>query len=128
MTSLFDRTTLMDRIGNDEHVLRELVDLFLDLQPQRMNQLAHAVASEELELARGYAHTLAGAFRSVSMPLLGDLAKALELAAGRDELEDCGKLFQELDGAFARVMVELRTLQATWLTPPVPAKNTQVAA
>jgi len=128
MSSLFDRTTLMDRIGNDEHVLRELVDLFIDLQPQRMNQLAHAVASEEMDLARGYAHTLAGAFRSVSMPLLGDLAKALELAAGREEIADCRRLFLELDTAFARVMCELEALHAEWGAAPNPAAQSRVAA
>jgi HPt (histidine-containing phosphotransfer) domain-containing protein len=128
MSSLFDRATLMDRIGDDEHVLRELIDLFLDLQPQRMNELAHAVASQELELARGYAHTLAGAFRSVSMPVLGDLAKGIELAAARDELAGCQKLFQELDSTFARVVAELKTLQAEWRGAPAPAAEVKVAA
>jgi HPt (histidine-containing phosphotransfer) domain-containing protein len=114
MSSLFDRATLLDRIGNDETVLRELVDLFLDLQPQRMNELAHAVASEELERARAFAHTLAGAFRSVSMPVLGDLAKGIELAAKSEEVDECRRLFQELDATFARVIDELQVLRADW--------------
>src|SRR5579871_1481391 len=116
MSSLFDRAALMERIGNDEHVLRELVDLFIDLQPQRMNELALAVASEECELARSSAHTLAGAFRSVSMPVLGDLAKAIELAAAREAMAECHKLFQDLDGTFARLMDELRNEQNGWRT------------
>ena len=128
MSSLFDRANLLDRIGHDQHVLRELVDLFLDLQPQRMNELAHAVAADELELARGYAHTLAGAFRSVSMPVLGDLAKSLELAAIAEDMTECRNLFLELDAGFARVTAELESLQCEWSGDPDKAEADRVAA
>jgi len=128
MSTLFDRASLMERIGNDEHVLRELVDPVMDLQPQRMNELAHALASEELDLARGYAHTLAGGFRSVSMPSLGDLAKEIELCAAREELAECRNRFLELDATFAQVMAELEALQTAWRGGLTPSTGVKVAA
>jgi len=114
MSVLFDQASLMERIGHDEHVLRELVEMFLDLQPQRMNELALAVASDDLAAARSRAHTLAGAFRSVSMASLGDLAKALENAASAEDLGECRNVFLELDEAFAHVCEELEALQEGW--------------
>ena len=127
MSSLFDRAALMERIGNDEDVLRELIDMFVDLQPPRMNELALAVASEDSDLTRSCAHTRAGAFRSVSMPLLGDLSKSIELAAAREAMPECQKLFQELDATFASLMNELRGVREGWGSE-APADDAKVPA
>lgn len=105
--SLFDRNALAERMGNDPATQREIIELFLDIQPQKVNELAQAVARDDALHARAIAHSLAGAFRSMAMPKLGDTAKALERAAAGADLDECRTLFLELDELFARVCAEV---------------------
>ena len=105
--NLFDRQAFVERIGTDPAVQREIIGLFLDLQPHRMDELAQSVARDDSRSVRILAHSLAGAFRTIAMPLLGDIAKHLETAAARGDLDLCRTLFLELDELFARVMAEL---------------------
>jgi HPt (histidine-containing phosphotransfer) domain-containing protein len=107
MSPLFDRESLLDRIGGDASVLAELIELFLDLQPQRMNKLAQLIAAADYPAAAREAHALAGALHSMSMRAPGDLAKALEQTAAQHDPERCRSLFLALDGTCAQVMAEL---------------------
>jgi len=109
-TALFNRESFSERIGDDEETFRELVDLFLDVQPERMDQLARAVASDDYAQMRIQAHALAGTFRNMSLDLLGDCAKALELAAAGMEVDAARAAFLELDELFGRAMSELEAV------------------
>jgi HPt (histidine-containing phosphotransfer) domain-containing protein len=111
---LFDSAALAERLGPDGNVQREIIDLFLDVQPQKMNELAQAVARDDSHSARGIAHSLVGAFRSMSMPRLGDTAKMLERAATVHDLDLCRTLFLELDELFAHACNEVSDEPADW--------------
>jgi HPt (histidine-containing phosphotransfer) domain-containing protein len=110
-TGLFDRQAFAERIGHDEATFRELVDLFCEMQPARMDALAQAVADEALADTRVHAHTLAGTFRNMSLDRLGDLAKALERAAVDGDVALVQERFLALDALFLAALDELEAVR-----------------
>ena len=106
-SNLFDRGTFAARIGGDLEIQQELIDLFVDSQPERMEALAAAVGAGDLQAARACAHGLAGAFRNMSMPLLGDCAKRIEEAGRNGDLDTARVAFENLQALFVRALEEL---------------------
>lgn len=105
---LFDRVAFAGRIGEDEATFRELVELFLELEPGRMDALAHAVAGGALDDVRTQAHALAGSFRNMALDRLGERAKALEHAAAAHDIAAIGAIHATLAGLFDAALVEMR--------------------
>lgn len=109
---LFDRQAFSERIGHDEATFRELVDLFCEMQPARMDALAQAVADQALADTRVHAHTLAGTFRNMSLDRLGELAKSLERAAADGDVRLVHERFLALDALFVGALDELENVRA----------------
>ena len=109
--TLFNRKSFAERIGDDEETFHELVDLFLDVQPAKMDLLAQAVAADDYAQTRIQAHALAGTFRNMSLDALGDCAKTLERAAAGMEVDTARTAFLELDELFAQAVSELEALR-----------------
>jgi HPt (histidine-containing phosphotransfer) domain-containing protein len=109
--TLCDRESFCERIGDDEETFHELVDLFLDVQPAKMDLLAQAIASDDYAQTRIQAHALAGTFRNMSLDALGDCAKRLEHAAAGMDVDIARGAFLELDELFARALSEMENLR-----------------
>jgi HPt (histidine-containing phosphotransfer) domain-containing protein len=106
-STLFDRKTFAERLGGDPDLQREIIAMFVEVQPRQLNDLAQAVAADDPVRSRACAHRLAGAFRNMAMERLGEAAKGLERAAAAGDLERMRTTFLELDELFARVLGEL---------------------
>ncbi len=111
MTLLFDRSSLMDRIGQDEEVFHELIDAFFELQPGRVAELRDAIASGDSARTAKLAHLLCGGFRSLSMDPVGQLASAIEQAARHGDRAGCGDLMVEFDNAFSDLLTDLAPMR-----------------
>ena len=109
---LFDRAAFELRIGDDPELLREIVELFLELQPRRMHELECAVASADAPKTKAMAHMLKGAFGSVSMDSLARLAGVLEESAETGDLSSCPDAMIDLAEQFDLVMIELASLRS----------------
>lgn len=103
----FDREAFQRRAGADDALTHHMIELFLDVQPQRMNDLAQAVARDDLAAVRALAHKLRGAFGTMAMDALGATSKRLESAAASADLDACRTLFLELDEQFAAIVADL---------------------
>jgi HPt (histidine-containing phosphotransfer) domain-containing protein len=108
---LFNRRAFELRIGDDPQLLREIIELFIELQPQRMQALQHAVATADVAKTQAMAHMLKGAFGSVSMDSLAELAGGLEVCAENGDMTSCSEAMDELVRQFERVMIELSALE-----------------
>lgn len=104
---LFDRAAFAARVGHDAETFRELVELFLEVEPARMDGLARAVAAGTADDIRIQAHAVAGSFRNMSLDALGDHAKTIERAAGEDDLAAVHAAHVELAEMFTRALAEL---------------------
>ncbi len=94
----FDHRALVERVAGDGELLRQVVELFCADTPPRLAELARALDSGDLKLARETAHALKGgvsmfeadpAFRAaVRMEDLVPHATTEELRAALQRVED----------------------------------------
>jgi len=84
LLSVFDRGALLERCMNDDELVREVLNIFLDNVPQRIQELQAALDAEDAPAARMAAHTIKGMAANTSAEALRKLAGEME-AAARDE-------------------------------------------
>jgi signal transduction histidine kinase/DNA-binding response OmpR family regulator len=89
-----DRDRILSRLGGDEALVAEVVQLFLEDCPSHVATIGQAAAARDLARVRSAAHALKGAAGNLSAQHLADAAAALEQLAvdGRlDALEDAAQ-------------------------------------
>jgi nitrogen-specific signal transduction histidine kinase/HPt (histidine-containing phosphotransfer) domain-containing protein len=77
---VLDRDALLERVGGDAEILREITAQFLDEHVRLMNSVRRAIANRDPERFNHAVHTLLGMFRSLA-------AEAAQAVTGR--LESC---------------------------------------
>ena len=84
---VFDRAALLDRCMGEEDLVRDVLALFLDNMPQRIQELQAALDAGDAPAARLTAHTVRGMAANIGAEALRALAKEMEDAAEGGELE-----------------------------------------
>jgi PAS domain S-box-containing protein len=107
----FDRAAFEDSIGNDGALLRKLVDLFFEVQPARMDELAAQLAKGDSDGGKRTAHTLVGSFRTMMMPVLGDLAHEIEVQLKEGKVEEARRNLGRLQPEFEALVRELEAIR-----------------
>jgi two-component system sensor histidine kinase/response regulator len=87
-----DRRLLLERLGDDEALLADVVQVFLDDCPKRLEAIKNAVDARDPEAIRTSAHALKGAAGNLSAAGLCEAARILERigAEGRLNAADAG--------------------------------------
>ncbi len=98
---------------SDEGVtmLRELVDLFLETAPKRLEQI-NAAADNPEQLAF-HAHAMKSMSLNLGAKRMVELARALEDLGRESKLTDVAPLIKELDSAFVHTKAHLLPLRDT---------------
>jgi PAS domain S-box-containing protein len=108
---VFDPDAMRQRLGDDDQLLRELVELFLGDYPSLLQRVAEAVRSADPEAVRQAAHTLKGSVSNFGARDATRLARQLEeIGRGRD-LTAAEQTFAELEAALR----QLREALDKWL-------------
>ena len=94
---LFDRPGLLDRLGGDEELLWEVLQLFLEDAPQQMAGLREALEAADVSLLQRHAHTLKGSAGNVGAPGVQGVALQVEKAGEAGHLEEVSSLLDVLD-------------------------------
>jgi HPt (histidine-containing phosphotransfer) domain-containing protein len=76
---------LLDRIDNDQELLRDLLKIFKEDFPRTMQSLESAVAAEDLKNASRLSHTLKGMLASLGATRAAAAAGKLEVLATAGE-------------------------------------------
>jgi len=106
----FDPTEALNRIGGDEELLREMIDLFISCSGEDLSELEKAMESRELESIRRNAHRIKGSIGNFGTNEAYKAAYALEMCAknggeGADELySDLRRELYHLTGALMRYL------------------------
>ncbi len=100
---VFDRANLMERIGDDEQVARQLAALLLTDVPRHLDELETALGDKNSTTVREIAHTVKGIALNSGCLALGGVAKEVEDAATRGDLGRPGELMPELWKEFDRL-------------------------
>ena len=98
----FDRPSLMERLLEDEDLVRELVDAFLDDTPGQLSALEAAFAGGDILQTERLAHRIKGSAANLSACRLQQVAQALELIARAGNREEAAKLVPLMAGEFLR--------------------------
>ena len=89
---------------------KEIVRLFLDNGPDRVDQIREAMDGEDLEVPERGAHSLKSSAANVGAQQLQSVASELELAASGGDLQRVRDLIPNLEQAYAEAAGELAVI------------------
>ncbi len=89
---------------------KEIIRLFLDNGPVRVDQIRGAMDEDDLEVPERGAHSLKSSAANVGAQQLQDIASELELAASGGDLQRVRDLIPNLEQAYARAAGELAVI------------------
>lgn len=99
---VFDSRGLLERLGGDEALFEELLDIFLEDVAVRLKKLKDALEASDSMSAAREAHTILGASANIGAHRVRDVALGLEKSAKEDDLERAGPLGRKLGEEFER--------------------------
>ncbi len=105
---IFDRPDFLARLGDDEELLREVVELFLEDAPQQLESIARAVAAGNAADIAPSAHQLKGAAANISARRAAEAASRLETAAKSGDSIVAGQEFAKLKNEMQQLLVHLK--------------------
>lgn len=111
----FDKDSLYGRFSGDESVVKEVVEAYLEEQPELCHALTEALRENDGELVRRAIHALKGSLLNVCANKASELAEELELLARvGDARSDCdyNSLFTAIDKANQEIIALFKLLSA----------------
>lgn len=103
---VFDKEGLLERVMEDEELVRELIDEFLKEIPERLSDLEKALAQPDYQQIRSQGHTIKGTSGNMGAIALQKVAARLEAAGQADDLETAASLIQQLQHQFKQFRSE----------------------
>jgi HPt (histidine-containing phosphotransfer) domain-containing protein len=107
----WDLKELMERLGDDQELLRELLVMFREDVGINLEKTRSAIGTGDYEGLSRTAHTMKGMLKNLSMGAAAETAAALEKASREnrqgDSKELLEKLVKELEGILPEVEAQL---------------------
>ena len=100
---------LTERLGGDEHLVRELVDIFLSEYPKLLQAVRTSVAAGDGPALRRSAHALRGSIANFIDDGPTVTALALERAGEEARLSDAAGLYAQLEREVEGLAAAMRT-------------------
>ncbi|MBS3735122.1 MAG: response regulator [Phycisphaerae bacterium] len=104
----FDPAAAMQRVGGDEELLCELIELFSGEAPELIERMNEAIASGDTAGVTEAAHSIKGASGNLSAKYVFEAALNTERAARDGETEGVKELVEQLSGEVDRLLDELK--------------------
>jgi HPt (histidine-containing phosphotransfer) domain-containing protein len=103
----FNRYVALDRVGGDEELLREVLELFLSEYPNLLEDVQRAVQQSNAKSLERAAHTLKGSLSTIGAEIAAQTALSLELMGRTGQLDGACEQLGNLDMALRRLATEL---------------------
>jgi HPt (histidine-containing phosphotransfer) domain-containing protein len=107
--AIFDRDELLNRLSGDEDLLADVIKMFVEDCPARIEAIRGAVERGDAARIRSETHALKGAAGNLSAFAVFAAARALEAAAAEARLDAVGELCDRLSRDADRLVALLRT-------------------
>src|SRR5579884_2010882 len=111
--SSFDRAAALARLGDDEELLREVVELFLSEYPITLAQIRDAVQSRDASALESSAHSLKGSIATFGAEQARQAAFSLEQLGRESNLDPAPRKLSELEQALTGLRGELESFIAS---------------
>jgi HPt (histidine-containing phosphotransfer) domain-containing protein len=102
---------MLDRLGGDEELARQLVELFVAECPRMMEVVRQGVASGDADQLRRAAHAFKGSVGNFTEDAPMTTAAELERIGGTGELGTAARLLAQLEAEVAAFVVSLRQFE-----------------
>lgn len=110
--ALIDRATLLDRVGDDEALLVEIANIFLDELPGMLNEIRSAVESGDAKRLEHSAHTLKGSVSNFGARTATQAAFELESIGRQRRMNEARAAYSTLESEFEALRPALLSLVA----------------
>jgi len=95
----------------DSEVVVEIIDIFIDEYPNRMQTLKNNVDNLDFDQLRFNAHSIKGVIANFVAPEAQELARSLELKGANKEDNDLNQLYADLEEKTGEMLEELKVLK-----------------
>jgi HPt (histidine-containing phosphotransfer) domain-containing protein len=107
---LLDRATILDRVGGDEDLLREITAIFLEEYPSLIEEIHIAVTAHDAKRLERAAHSLKGSVSNFGARAATEAAYTLETLGRRGEMQNAGSALDHLVSQFEQLQPALEHL------------------
>ena len=112
LANAIDQEALVESVQNDPSLLSDLIDLFADYYPRRLQLLRKSIVDEDTEQLRELAHQLKGAVSNFHAISAKNTAYTLEVKSRNGDLRDIENLANRLENDLRELMVLLQQVLA----------------
>jgi len=98
--NIFDRESLLGRVGGNEDILQNIIQLFLKETPKQLSELEKKLASNEMNAATNIAHSIKGSTGNFGAVQMREISLSLEKMCREGHTEKANEIFVELKGSF----------------------------
>jgi HPt (histidine-containing phosphotransfer) domain-containing protein len=109
-TAILDLAALERQTGGDASLRREIVRMFLEDCPMRVDAIGAALASGDIPMLVSSAHTLKGSAAYLKASIVRDHAAEIERCAREGRTSEATAEFDRLRVAIGQLLPELRKL------------------
>jgi two-component system, sensor histidine kinase and response regulator len=113
ITSIVDRADVLERVGGDEELLREIIGIFLEEYPSLVAGIRNAVEKQDARALERSAHNLKGCVSNFGAPSATQAALDLELMGRKGEIHRARAVVQILELELIALHSALNDLQAS---------------
>ncbi|MBF0410604.1 MAG: response regulator [Candidatus Riflebacteria bacterium] len=114
---IFDKPGMLERLGKDDLLLKEIIDVFLDDVPKQLDSLGKAIIENDFLKLTKFAHRLKGAAMNVGAISLHKAAFQLEKAAEKKDSNFTNVSFENVKMEFEEFK---KMLYITGVLPSIP--------
>ena len=107
---LLDRDAVLDRVGGDQELLREITEIFLSEYPTLIDEIRAAVGTSDPAKLEVSAHTLKGSVANFGAEAATEAARKLEIMARKRQMDEAPTALQALELHFAALLPALEKL------------------
>lgn len=93
---VFDRDSLLERMGGDERFVEEVIDIFLIDALLQMNAIKASIEKKDIEGIRTHAHTLKGAAANVDALTMREICFNIESDARQGITDNAEMMLESL--------------------------------
>ena len=106
----WDIARTLERLGGDDNLLREVVEIFLEDGPKQMGSLRQAIAEGSAEGIEKTAHSLKGELGYLGMPEVSQKAGELEEMGRKHDLQHTAEVFAVFNAGISEVLSSMREM------------------
>lgn len=105
--AVFNRAAALERVGGDQELLQEIVELYLGEYPALLSEIQSAVSRQDAQQLYRSAHTLKGSLGALGAEAAQQGALALEMSGRQGQLETAGSMLADLERLLTQLHAEL---------------------